>query len=222
MPSANTVTAANATAEFNKGREKICLWAYGIVDHCDLDRRLVSIALSYFDRLLSNGLVDERDVPENNNNARLAGMTCLYLAIKIHSSAVVSARRQRLQVDSQPDLNKEGPNRSDGTAKAAGLGAAKPQQQSLIKTCSHGDESTAGTSDETDKSSTTSSSWSRNDSPMTFPSQQQTTTFLQAMHGGISGPALPGLDREGCHSCPPPMRPNDINEDDSFIFQLDM
>mmetsp|Transcript_16980 Transcript_16980/g.36809 ORF Transcript_16980/g.36809 Transcript_16980/m.36809 type:complete len:311 (-) Transcript_16980:348-1280(-) len=135
---------------------------------------------------------------------------------------IVSARRQRLQVDSQPDLNKEGPNRADGTAKAAGLGAAKPQQQSLIKTCSHGDESTAGTSDETDKSSTTSSSWSRNDSPMTFPSQQQTTTFLQAMHGGISGPALPGLDREGCHSCPPPMRPNDINEDDSFIFQLDM
>mmetsp|Transcript_21141 Transcript_21141/g.39901 ORF Transcript_21141/g.39901 Transcript_21141/m.39901 type:complete len:312 (+) Transcript_21141:363-1298(+) len=135
---------------------------------------------------------------------------------------IVSARRQRLQVDSQPDLTKEGANRSDDTTKALGFGTAKPQQQSLIKTSSHGDESTAGTADETDKSSTTSSSWSRNDSPMTFPSQQQTTTFLQAMHGGISGPVLPGLDREGCHSCPPPVRQKEINEDDSFIFQLDM
>ena len=87
MPSVNAtaVTAANdAAAESDKGREKICLWAYELVDQYNLDQHLLSI--SYLDRLLSNGLV-KKDVPGNINNKRLAGMTCLYLAIKIHSSA---------------------------------------------------------------------------------------------------------------------------------------
>ena len=61
-----------------KGRERLCLWAYEIIDHHDINRRTVALALSYFDRLVANGLVEDSPA-----NPRLLGMTCLYVAIRI-------------------------------------------------------------------------------------------------------------------------------------------
>ena len=72
----------------------------------------------------------------------------------------------------------------------------------------HDDTSTAATADETDKSSTTSSSWSRTDSPMTYPTYHHAFSSL--------------TDRD-VSSCPPPgAAANDADMDDHFIFQLDM
>lgn len=57
-------------------REKICEWSYQVVDHFDFNREIVSISLSYLDRYLASCLV-------NRKIFQLAGMTSLFLAIKI-------------------------------------------------------------------------------------------------------------------------------------------
>lgn len=49
----------------------------------DMDRDLVFIAMSFFDRFLSRYQVDE-------TLTQLVAMTCLYLAIKVHSSKKIS------------------------------------------------------------------------------------------------------------------------------------
>lgn len=64
-------------------REKIVEWCFQVVDHCDMDRDLVFIAMSFFDRYLSRYSVDE-------TLTQLVAMTCLYLAVKIHSSKKIS------------------------------------------------------------------------------------------------------------------------------------
>lgn len=73
-------TAEAALDRRRKGRESLCLWAFEVVDHHDVDRRTVAIGLSYFDRLVANGLVEDSPA-----RLRLVGMTCLYLAMKVHS-----------------------------------------------------------------------------------------------------------------------------------------
>jgi hypothetical protein len=88
----------------------------------------------------------------------------------------------------------------------------KNHQQSLYKSSSHdGESSTLATADETDKSDT-SSSWSRTDSPTTYPGMA--TNF-----------AFSNLDRaRAVHSCPPPGAENSAltDEDENFIFEMDM
>jgi len=64
-------------------REKIVEWCFQVVDHCDMDRDLVFIAMSFFDRYLSRYSVDE-------TLTQLVAMTCLYLAVKVHSSKKIS------------------------------------------------------------------------------------------------------------------------------------
>ena len=61
-------------------REKLCNWSYAIVDKYEICRDTVSIAMAYFDRLVSNGWVERSEWS-------LASVTCLYLAVKINSSA---------------------------------------------------------------------------------------------------------------------------------------
>ena len=51
--------------------------------HSDMDRDLVFIAMSFFDRYLSRYSVDE-------TLTQLVAMTCLYLAVKVHSSKKIS------------------------------------------------------------------------------------------------------------------------------------
>ncbi|KAL7535812.1 hypothetical protein ACHAXR_006749 [Thalassiosira sp. AJA248-18] len=65
-------------------REKICEWCFQVVDHCDIDRDVVSTALSYFDRYLSC----HTSVAENM--FQLVAMTSLYLAVKLHSTRKIS------------------------------------------------------------------------------------------------------------------------------------
>lgn len=55
---------------------------YEIIDHYDIDRSVVSIAIFFFDRYVSHH-PDEK-------NYLLAAMTCIYLAMKLHSSKMIS------------------------------------------------------------------------------------------------------------------------------------
>ncbi len=66
-----------------KQRMKVVQQYYEIVDHYDIDRSVVGIAINYFDRFVSN-YSDER-------RYLLAAMTCIYLAAKIHSKIKISA-----------------------------------------------------------------------------------------------------------------------------------
>lgn len=57
-------------------REKICQWCYQVVDHFDLDREVVSVALNYIDRFVATRTVNRRIF-------QLATMTALWIAIKL-------------------------------------------------------------------------------------------------------------------------------------------
>lgn len=149
---------------------------------------------------------------------------------------IVSARRHRLsaldvaegqppsspsQSSSRQDSSSSGCSMANkgaaATTTSATAGMENSKAQPLYKTSSHDESSTLATADETDKSSTTSSSWSRTDSPGTFPGM---------MSAGLT--VSPNLEPRVVHSCPPPGYDHQGNssgvncEDDHFIFQLDM
>mmetsp|Transcript_6286 Transcript_6286/g.15628 ORF Transcript_6286/g.15628 Transcript_6286/m.15628 type:complete len:274 (+) Transcript_6286:205-1026(+) len=65
-------------------REKICEWCFQVIDHCDIDRDVVSIALSYFDRYLAHHTSIAKALYQ------LVAMTSLYLAVKLHSTRKIS------------------------------------------------------------------------------------------------------------------------------------
>lgn len=76
--SSTTITGKETT--LNKHwREKICEWAYQVVDHFDLNREVVGVAMNHLDRYLGSyeGIVDK-------NLFQLLAMTCLYIAIKLN------------------------------------------------------------------------------------------------------------------------------------------
>ena len=84
-------------------------------------------------------------------------------------------------------------------------------QSSMLKNSSSHDDSTMATADETDKSSTASSSWSRTDSPAQFP-------FLANGNGIVPFPSL-----QRPVSCPPSGEHQaSSGEDEHFIFPMDM
>eukprot|EP00581_Thalassiosira_minuscula_P000706 CAMPEP_0183737462 /NCGR_PEP_ID=MMETSP0737-20130205/52073_1 /TAXON_ID=385413 /ORGANISM="Thalassiosira miniscula, Strain CCMP1093" /LENGTH=337 /DNA_ID=CAMNT_0025971747 /DNA_START=141 /DNA_END=1154 /DNA_ORIENTATION=+ len=59
-------------------RASICSWMYRVADHFSIDREVVSIALSYIDRILStNHCADRRTF-------KLISATSFHLAIKVH------------------------------------------------------------------------------------------------------------------------------------------
>jgi len=77
---ASVGSSSTSTSQINKHwREKICEWAYQVVDHFDLNREVVSTAMNHLDRFLSvyDGTVDK-------NLFQLLAMTCLYLSIKLN------------------------------------------------------------------------------------------------------------------------------------------
>lgn len=58
-------------------REKICEWSYQVVDHFDMSREVVMIAMNLLDRYLASHSV-------NKKVFQLAAMTALFLAIKLN------------------------------------------------------------------------------------------------------------------------------------------
>ena len=145
---------------------------------------------------------------------------------------IVSARRQRLSaIDTQSSEassttqssrrsssdDGQRPQQATGVNKGGQSNAVNAvtnvptfkstQQSKLLNKTSSTDDSTLATSDETDKSSTTSSSWSRTDLPGTCPTMAVSTM-----------PSFPNIGRPS--SCPPSSGRED--SDEHFIFELDM
>lgn len=70
--------SSNSTGRINEcWREKICEWAYQVIDHFDFNREVVAVSLSYLDRFLSTRSVSKKVF-------QLAAMTSLYMAIKLY------------------------------------------------------------------------------------------------------------------------------------------
>jgi hypothetical protein len=59
-------------------RTKLCEWAYLLVDHYNIERSIVGIAFSMFDRYVGA----HRD---GETNLELLALSCVYTAIKVHS-----------------------------------------------------------------------------------------------------------------------------------------
>lgn len=64
-------------------REKICEWAYQVIDHFDYSREVVGVAIHYLDRYLATRTV-------NKKVFQLAAMTSLFLAIKLYEPGRIS------------------------------------------------------------------------------------------------------------------------------------
>eukprot|EP00980_Cylindrotheca_fusiformis_P014373 scaffold3827_cov179-Cylindrotheca_fusiformis.AAC.37 len=76
----SSASEASTGSVINKQwREKICEWAYQVIDHFNLNREIVCIAMSHMDRYLAS-----YPTPVDKNMFQLLAMTCLYLSIKLN------------------------------------------------------------------------------------------------------------------------------------------
>jgi len=66
-------------------REKMCEWAYRVVDHFQASREIIAIAFSYLDRFVDRCCCDRLAF-------KLAAMTSIYMATKIFNSREISMR----------------------------------------------------------------------------------------------------------------------------------
>lgn len=77
-------TSSSASSTINEiWREKICEWAFQVIDHFDFSREVVGVAIHYLDRYLATRTV-------NKKVFQLAAMTCLFLAIKLYEPGRLS------------------------------------------------------------------------------------------------------------------------------------
>lgn len=97
--------------QHRKWRGQICEWCYSVVDHFELDREVVSLAMDYFDRKV---MLTALDSTENGSmcskDYQLVAMTCLFVASKAHADRVLGsceeARRQMVHLDSFVELSR--------------------------------------------------------------------------------------------------------------------
>jgi hypothetical protein len=75
-------------------RTQLCEWAYLLVDHYNIERSVVSIAFSMFDRYILTTLHNNTNGGNNTNEIgggakklELAALSCVYTAIKVHSTS---------------------------------------------------------------------------------------------------------------------------------------
>lgn len=81
-------------------REKMVLWTFQVIDYCQLNRQTAELSVRMLDRLLSLADHDDccpdqhrqlaKSCLQNRKTYQLAAMTCLYTAIKINESQVMS------------------------------------------------------------------------------------------------------------------------------------
>lgn len=188
--------------------------------------------------------------PESGNNAaEESDLVRMYdYATWNMYERIVSARRKRLaQIDLQQRREAEEEDRkgadpaaapSSASASAPRLAATsdavavpsanmreerqqqqqRPSLQTLNKNLSHDENSTLATADETDRASTTSS-WSRADSPLVHPPEQHGFPSLRRL--GFPSSSSMGRcaypNNEGRR-----LSTTNNNEEDAFIFELDM
>ena len=88
-PSNNNDVVAASESSFGttvEWRNKICEWCYNFVDHCDLERGSVSVAMNILDRYVSTHHVTDKIYT-------FAAMTALHIGIKLHCQYKISLKR---------------------------------------------------------------------------------------------------------------------------------
>ena len=87
-------------------RQKICEWSFEVVDHFGFDREVVSIALSYLDRVVATK-TEQAGKAMHRREFQLVAVTCLYLAIKLHGETdVVDGPRRKLKINAFVELSR--------------------------------------------------------------------------------------------------------------------
>ena len=87
-------------------RRKICEWSFEVVDHFGFDREVVSIALSYLDRVVAIK-TEKSGTAMHRREFQLVAVTCLYLAIKLHGETdVVDGPRRKLKINAFVELSR--------------------------------------------------------------------------------------------------------------------
>ena len=72
----------------SEARAKMCEWNYRVIDHLNLDREVVLVAVSYLDRAVIGGNQDTM----STRTFQLVAITALYLATKLYEATNVVAR----------------------------------------------------------------------------------------------------------------------------------
>jgi hypothetical protein len=79
-------------------RRRICEWSFEVVDHFGLDREVVSIALSYLDRVVALKTQSSGEAM-HRREFQLIAVTSLYLAVKLHGeSDTFHGPRRKLKI----------------------------------------------------------------------------------------------------------------------------
>jgi len=97
--------------QHRKWRGQICEWCYSVVDHFELDREVVSLAMDYFDRhIMITVLHTAESGSMCSKDYQLVAMTCLFVASKAHADRVLGsceeARRQMVHLNSFVELSR--------------------------------------------------------------------------------------------------------------------
>jgi len=80
-----------------ENRNTIANWCYKVVDYLVIDRRVVGIAFSHFDRYSSRPNGEEDIDKRDDDSSWLVILACLQLAIKLHSNNKESSIRPTLR-----------------------------------------------------------------------------------------------------------------------------
>lgn len=105
-PCSNYLTSSDVESTGSKetitddGRCKICEWCYSVVDHFDVDREVVSIAMNYLDRHAAKRSKANGGSSIPHQEFQLISVTSLFLAAKLHGeiSFGKDGRRTRLPI----------------------------------------------------------------------------------------------------------------------------
>jgi len=87
LPSTPQNSINSQSPQHSQWRPKICEWCYRVIDHFQYDRKVVSIAMDYFDRFL---LLHPSVENMSSREYQLSAMTCLYIAMKLHASSEIT------------------------------------------------------------------------------------------------------------------------------------
>lgn len=82
-------THKRETGKIKQGRVTMIAWQYDIVDYLGLDRELVVVATSHFDRYFGSVLVST--LIDEYESIELVSLGCLYICLKTHGTKLMSA-----------------------------------------------------------------------------------------------------------------------------------
>ena len=80
-------------------RRKLCEWCFEVVDHFNMEREVVSIAMNYLDQIVAKRL-ESSDRPIAKREFQLVAVSSLYVAVKLHGEhGVLEAESDSRRLD---------------------------------------------------------------------------------------------------------------------------